>query len=47
MSHFVMTTAYYSPSYFSRNAYYELELLEGFRKYSNNTSIQDTQQETE
>lgn len=39
MSHFVMTTAYYSPSYFSRNAYYELELLEDFRKYSNYSSL--------
>jgi len=39
MSHFVMTTACYSPSYFSRNAYYELELLEDFQKFRNYSSL--------
>lgn len=41
ISHYVMTTAVYAPSYFSRNPYYELELLEDLAKQRTYTSIFD------
>ena len=41
ISHYVMTTACYAPSYFGRNPYYELELLEDLAKQKTFASIFD------
>ncbi len=39
ISHQAMTNAYFAPSYFSRNPYYELELLTELKKYSSYSSL--------
>lgn len=39
ISHRAMTSAFLSPSYFSRNAYYEVELLSELEKYSSYSSL--------
>lgn len=41
ISHYVMTTACYTPSYFGRNPYYELELLEDLAKQRTYASMFD------
>ena len=41
ISHYVLTTACYTPSYFSRNPYYELELLEDLAKQRTYAAIFD------